>query len=138
MDKWLKKPVAKKRKHGEFSYFSYINYMTIYPAFYETLCEIENESTGDVRIEAAGHRRLLEDSSFIVSLVSSQYLLGFTRNLTDSLQESNCDLVKAFSDARNTGTVIIRKEQMKTSRQSSSVPELLLSLLIVRWKFHDK
>ena len=49
------------------------------------------------------------DCSFIVSLVSSQYLLGFTRNLTDSLQESNCDLVKAFSDARNTRTVIISK-----------------------------
>ena len=47
--------------------------------------------------------------SIIVSLVSSQYLLGFTRNLTDSLQESNCDLVKAFSDARNTRTVIISK-----------------------------
>ena len=31
------------------------------------------------------------------------------RNLTDSLQESNCDLVKAFSDARNTRTVIISK-----------------------------
>ena len=59
--------------------------------------------------DGAGHRRLLEDSSFIVSLVSSQYLLGFTRNLTDSLQESNCDLVKAFSDARNTRTVIISK-----------------------------
>ena len=42
--------------------------MVKYPAFYETLCEIENESTGDARIEAAGHRRLLEDSSFIVSL----------------------------------------------------------------------
>ena len=28
------------------------------------------------------------------------------------------------------------KEQMKTSRKFSSVPELLLSLLIVRWKFH--
>ena len=83
--------------------------MVKYLAFYETLCEIENESTGDARIEAAGHRRLLEDSSFIVSLVSSQYLLGFTRNLTDSLQESNCDLVKAFSDARNTRTVIISK-----------------------------
>ena len=83
--------------------------MVKYPAFYETLSEIENESTGDARIEAAGHRRLLEDSSFIVSLVSSQYLLGFTRNLTDSLQESNCDLVKAFSDARNTRTVIISK-----------------------------
>ena len=83
--------------------------MVKYPAFYETLCEIENKSTGDARIEAAGHRRLLEDSSFIVSLVSSQYLLGFTRNLTDSLQESNCDLVKAFSDARNTRTVIISK-----------------------------
>ena len=112
--------------------------MVKYPAFYETLCEIENESTGDACIEAAGHRRLLEDSSFIVSLVSSQYLLGFTRNLTDSLQESNCDLVKAFSDACNTRTVIIRKEQMKTSRKFSSVPELLLGLLIVRWKFHDK
>ena len=48
-------------------------------------------------------------TAFIVSLVSSQYLLGFTRNLTDSLQESNCDLVKAFSDARNTRTVIISK-----------------------------
>ena len=84
--------------------------MVKYPVFlYETLCEIENESTGDARIEAAGHRRLLEDSSFIVSLVSSQYFLGFTRNLTDSLQESNCDLVKAFSDARNTRTVIISK-----------------------------
>ena len=47
--------------------------------------------------------------AFIVSLVSSQYLLGFTRNLTDSLQECNCDLVKAFSDARNTRTVIISK-----------------------------
>ena len=83
--------------------------MVKYPAFYEILCETENESTGYARIEAAGHRRLLEDSSFIVSLVSSQYLLGFTRNLTDSLQESNCDLVKAFSDARNTRTVIISK-----------------------------
>ena len=28
--------------------------MVKYPAFYETLCEIENESTGDARIEAAG------------------------------------------------------------------------------------
>ena len=29
--------------------------MVKYPAFYETLCEIENESTGDARIEATGH-----------------------------------------------------------------------------------
>ena len=112
--------------------------MVKYPAFYETLCEIENESIGDARIEAAGHRRLLEDSSFIVSLVSSQYLLGFTRNLTDSLQESNCYLVKAFQMRVIQELLLSAKEQMKTSRKFSSVPELLLSLLIVHWKFHDK
>ena len=40
MDKWLKKPVAKKRKHGEFSYFSYINYMTIYFHKFLTDCKL--------------------------------------------------------------------------------------------------
>ena len=40
MDKWLKKPVAKKRKHGEFSYFSYINYMTIYSHKFLTDCKL--------------------------------------------------------------------------------------------------
>ena len=41
MDKWLKKPVAKKHKHGEFSYFSYINYMTICVIFLG--CVIQNQ-----------------------------------------------------------------------------------------------
>ena len=40
MDKWLKKPVAKKRKHGEFSYFRYINYMTIYSHKFLTDCKL--------------------------------------------------------------------------------------------------
>ena len=40
MDKWLKKPVSKKRKHGEFSYFSYINYMTIYSHKFLTDCKL--------------------------------------------------------------------------------------------------
>ena len=94
MDKWLKKPVAKKRKHGEFSYFSYINYMTIYSHKFLTDCKLSelridliNTITNHYifvyfRFEAAGHRRLLEDSSFIVSLVSSQYLLeGFNERV---------------------------------------------------------
>ena len=40
--------------------------MVKYPAFYETLCEIENEYTGDARIEAAGHRRLARNTRTVI------------------------------------------------------------------------
>ena len=61
MDKWLKKPVAKKRKHGEFSYFSYINYMTIYSHKFLTvifMCEIHYQSTMEVCEDFLGYIRL--------------------------------------------------------------------------------
>lgn len=52
---------------------------------------------------------MLKSSQFIVALVIAHHILSFTRPLSQSLQRTDCDIVKACDDARVCQDVV--KEQ---------------------------
>ena len=58
----------------------------------------------------------MESSSFIVSLVSAQHVLSVSQPLSKALQNTECDIVKAYRDAalcRN--TILKQHEDIKFS-----------------------
>ena len=78
-----------------------------YKAIYLALNDIAVESsTADVRTNALSYLKLLQSSSFIVSLVVVQFILSFSHPLCFSLQNTNCDVIKAYRNARLCQTTI--------------------------------
>ena len=64
----------------------------------KTLDKIREESIGDSQSDAGSYIRLMEDSQFIVALVTVQYVLSFLRCVTLALQSPQCNLVDAYAD----------------------------------------
>ncbi|CAC5424514.1 unnamed protein product [Mytilus coruscus] len=67
---------------------------------------LDESSASDARIKASAHLRMLQSSQFIVALVVTQHVLIFTRPLTQVLQKTDCDIIKAYQDANTCKTVI--------------------------------
>lgn len=81
-----------------------------YKAIYLALNDIAMESsTTDARINALGHLKLLQSSSFFVSLVVAQFILSFSNPLCLSLQKAKCDVIKAYCNARLCQTTISKQ-----------------------------
>lgn len=74
--------------------------MTNYEKLYNAVNKIEQNSSGESKTKAGGHRRLMEDSEFIMALVVAQYVLSFMKGLTLSLQKPDCDMVVAFDESQ--------------------------------------
>ena len=72
-----------------------------YKAIYLALNDIALESsTTDARTNALSHVKLLQSSGFIVLLVVAQFILSFSNPLCLTLQKTNCDVMKAYRNAR--------------------------------------
>ena len=69
-----------------------------YVTVLKTLEKIRDMSVGDSRSDSASYIRLLEDSQFIVALVTVQFVLSFLRCVTLALQSTECNLVDAYAD----------------------------------------
>ncbi|VDI21253.1 Hypothetical predicted protein [Mytilus galloprovincialis] len=68
-----------------------------YKSITQSLQDILDESSAsDARIKASAHLRMLQSSQFIVALVVTQHILSFTRPLTQVLQKTDCDIIKAY------------------------------------------
>ena len=81
--------------------------ITKYKSVYLTLEDIASESSNaDVRNNALSYTRLLQSSSFIVSLIVVQFVLSFTNPLCLALQKVDCDIVKAYNCAKLCKTTI--------------------------------
>ena len=81
-----------------------------YKAIYCALSDIAEESSAtDARTNALSHLRLLQSSGFIVSLVVAQFVLSFSHPLCLSLQNTNCDVIKAHCNARLCQTTISKQ-----------------------------
>jgi len=73
---------------------------------HEALEEVAEQSSGTAASDASSFARHLESFQFIVCAVVAQYLLGFIRPLSVSLQSKSCDLLTAFEDANQRVAVI--------------------------------
>ena len=81
-----------------------------YKAIYLALNDIALESsTTDARTNALSHVKLLQSSGFIVSLVVAQFILSFSNPLCLTLQKTNCDVMKAYRNARLCQTTISKQ-----------------------------
>ena len=79
-------------------------------AKYKAIFLIAGESlTSDVRVNALSHVKRLQSSSFIVSLVVAQFILSFSHPLWLSLQNTNCDVIKVYQNARLRQTTISKQ-----------------------------
>jgi len=76
--------------------------ITNYSKIYESFIKIEGTSSGDDKLKACGHRRMLEDPEFIIAIVVAQYVLSFLKPSTLFLQKTNCDMVIAFDETQST------------------------------------
>lgn len=83
-----------------------------YKSIRKSLNDVSAESSdSDARLKAGSHSRMLQSSQFIVALVVSQHVLSFTRPLSQALQKTDCDIVKACVDANNCKRVIREQRQ---------------------------
>ena len=84
--------------------------MAKYKAIYLALDDIAVESsTADVRANTLSHLKLLQSSSFIVSLVVAQFILSFSHPLCLKLQNTHCDVIKVYQNARLCQTTISKQ-----------------------------
>ena len=72
-----------------------VNYQKVYDA----VAQVQAESRGKFAHDASAFLHSMEQFTFIVAAVLTQYILGFTRPLSVLLQSTKCDL-KAHNDAR--------------------------------------
>lgn len=77
-----------------------------YSNLHNALITIEENISGESKVKAGGHRRLLEDPEFIIRITVAQYVLSYLKPLTLSLQKTDCDMVIAFDEAQNTLTTL--------------------------------
>jgi hypothetical protein len=69
--------------------------------------DVKTESTTtEARTKANAFIHLMERSTFIVALVIAHHILSCTKPLSLALQNSKCDVYKAFVDAQNCKKVI--------------------------------
>lgn len=81
-----------------------------YKAIYLALNDIAVESSSpDARTTALSHLKLLQSSNFIVSLIVAQFILSFSHPLCLSLQKTNCDIIKAYHNAKLCQTTISKQ-----------------------------
>ncbi|XP_071142151.1 zinc finger MYM-type protein 1-like [Mytilus edulis] len=69
------------------------------PQSFQDILDESSTSASDARIKASANLRMLQSSQFIVALAVSQHILSFTRPLTQVLQKTDCDIIKAYQDA---------------------------------------
>jgi hypothetical protein len=82
-----------------------------YKCITQSLGDIQTESTvSDARLKAESYLGMLQSSPFIVTLFVAQHILSFTRPLTQTLQQNDCDIIKACNDA-NICKTVIQKER---------------------------
>jgi hypothetical protein len=96
-NKKVLQPLSETRWTACVDYLSAV--ITNYPRTYESLINIEDTSSGDAKLKACDHRKMLEDPEFIIAIVVAQYVLSFLKPLTLFLQKKNCDMVIAFDEA---------------------------------------
>ncbi len=78
-----------------------------YKAIYNALKDISLESSNaDARTKADSFTRLLMSSGFIVALFVAQFILSFSHPLCLALQKTDCDIIKAYQNARHCRTII--------------------------------
>lgn len=78
-----------------------------YKCITQSLGDIQTESiVSDARLKAGSYLRMLQSSPFIVALVVAQHILSFNRPLTQALQQTDCDIIKACNDTNRCKTVI--------------------------------
>jgi len=81
-----------------------------YKAIHLTLYDISVESSAcDARANALSHAKLLQSPGFIVSLVVAQFVLSFSHPLCLSLQKTDCDVVKAYQNAKLCQKTVIKQ-----------------------------
>lgn len=72
-----------------------------YKAIYRALSDIALESSKtESRIQAQSYLRLLQSSSFIISMVVAQFILSFSHPLSLALQKTSCDVIKAYKNVQ--------------------------------------
>lgn len=72
-----------------------------YKAVISSLEDVQKESTvTEAKTKARAFINMMEKSNFIVSLVVAHHILSFTKPLSLALQNSKCDVFKAFNDAQ--------------------------------------
>ncbi len=86
-----------------------------YKAIYLALKDIFSESSdGEVRTNAQSYARHMESPSFVVSLVVAQHILSISQPLSLALQKVNCDIVKAYRDAKLCReTILLQRQESK-------------------------
>jgi hypothetical protein len=76
-------------------------------AILAALEDVKTESTTtEPRTKVNAFIHLMERSTFIVALVVAHHILNYTKPLSLALQNSKCDVYKAFVDAQNCKKVI--------------------------------
>ena len=81
--------------------------ITKYKAIYNALKDISIESSNaDARTKADSFLRLLLSSGFIVALFVAQFILSFSHPLSMALQKTDCDIIKAYQNAKHCQTTI--------------------------------
>ena len=68
---------------------------------YDAVSEIKDESTGQSAADASSFLFAMENFEFIIVACLTQYILAFIRPLSVNLQAKSCDLILAYSEARN-------------------------------------
>ena len=85
-----------------------------YVTVLKTLEKIRDHSVGDARSDSSSYIRLMEDSQFIVALITAQFVLSFLRGVTLTLQSPECNLVDAYAD------VTLARECIRDCRSEES------------------
>ena len=81
--------------------------MAKYKAMYLALNDIAIESSNtEARINALSYIRLLQSPTFIISVVVTQCVLSYSHPLCLALQKTDCDIVKAYRNAKLCQTTI--------------------------------
>lgn len=86
-----------------------------YKAIYRALSDIALESSKtESRIQAQSYLRLLQCSSFIISMVVAQFILSFSHPLSLALQKTSCDVIKAYKNAKLCkSTILVQRSEAK-------------------------
>ena len=78
-----------------------------YHAIYVALRDISLESADvEARTKVDAFQRLMLSSSFIVALVVAQFILSFSHPLCQALQKTDCDIIKAYRNAKSCQTIV--------------------------------
>lgn len=89
-----------------------------YSNLHNALITIEENSSGESKVKAGGHGRLLEDPEFIMGITVAQYVLSYLKPLTLSLQKTDCNMVIVYDEAQNTLTTL---RTLRTDEKLSKV-----------------